>query len=164
MESVNVLEKIQLLRQIHDVIEIIFFTSDSFKNIKSAKRKELNNCWIFRCSVHTFCQFLAHCDPVSLILQVSHLNVMKREFGPETPLDSDVLHRWITENLVFRYTYLALLLGRLAQRKKYDQPIRPMGNVLGMFLWLKIAQNEILQLALLKRAGPVVHRQINSPN
>ena len=71
---------------------------------------------------------------MSLILQVSHLNVMKREFGPETPLDSDVLHRWITENLVFRYTYLALLLGRLAQRKKYDQPIRPMGNVLGMFL------------------------------
>ena len=67
---------------------------------------------------------------MSLILQVSHLNVMKREFGPETPLDSDVLHRWITENLVF----LALLLGRLAQRKKYDQPIRPMGNILGMFL------------------------------
>ena len=33
------------------------------------------------------------------------------------------------------------------ERKK-DQPIRPLGNVLGIFLWLKIAQNEILWLAI----------------
>ena len=34
-----------------------------------------------------------------------------------------------------------------------DQPSRPLGNVLGRFLWLKIAQNEIQQLALFEIAA-----------
>ena len=38
-------------------------------------------------------------------------------------------------------------------RGKKDQQIRSLWNVLGMFLWLKIAQNEIQQLALFEIAA-----------
>ena len=43
--------------------------------------------------------------------------------------------------------------GKDFSEEKKDQQIRSLWNVLGMFLWLKIAQNEIQQLALFEIAA-----------
>ena len=52
--------------------------------------------------------------------------------------------------------------GKACSEEKNDQPIWPLWNVSGMFLWLKIAQNEILQLAILERnSGRTVPNSTN---
>ena len=43
--------------------------------------------------------------------------------------------------------------GKDCSEEKKDQPIRSLWNVLEMFLWLKIAQNEIQELALVEIAA-----------